>query len=367
MGGNTHAVREATILNPTRYPEALADGIEGLTRRHLMMRATCQMNRMNEATRLAGRFQVVSLLLLLIISAVSPAVGQTQVPDESFAVFVSQRNGSSQLYIMDLNTRQSSQLTDTGRGHYDPMAATGGSSLVFSSLQGAGFEIYRAELGTAWRSRRPGLVSLNRLTVNVVDEVSPSLTADGTTVVFTSGLGIEIMNAAGSARQIVLPKTERAVDVSPVVSPDGKMVAFVSNRGDAEGVRFDLWVLTRATSELRQVTRGAEVMGGLSWSGDSKRIAFTTTATSTKMMGIGLAEVEGSSFRLLTEQNDSNPSLSARGDRMLFVSSRDGDQEVYLLNLKGGQAERLTHSAGLDDSPIFMATPNVARPTRSTP
>ncbi|NBO65840.1 MAG: hypothetical protein EBU88_13530, partial [Acidobacteria bacterium] len=71
------------------------------------------MNRMNEATRLAGRFQVVSLLLLLIISAVSPAVGQTQVPDESFAVFVSQRNGSSQLYIMDLNTRQSSQLTDT--------------------------------------------------------------------------------------------------------------------------------------------------------------------------------------------------------------------------------------------------------------
>ncbi|NBO66233.1 MAG: hypothetical protein EBU88_15560, partial [Acidobacteria bacterium] len=195
----------------------------------------------------------------------------------------------------------------------------------------------------------------------------PSLTADGTTVVFTSGLGIEIMNAAGSARQIVLPKTERAVDVSPVVSPDGKMVAFVSNRGDAEGVRFDLWVLTRATSELRQVTRGAEVMGGLSWSGDSKRIAFTTTATSTKMMGIGLAEVEGSSFRLLTEQNDSNPSLSARGDRMLFVSSRDGDQEVYLLNLKGGRAERLTHSAGLDDSPIFMATPNVARPTRSTP
>lgn len=335
-----------------------------------MMRATCQVNRMNEATRhLVGRFPAVSLLVLLVMILTSSQVSaQSRANDESYAVFVSQRNGASQLFILDLNSRQTSQLTDTGRGHYDPMAATGGNSLVFTSQQGAGYELYRADLGVAWRSRRPGLVSVNRLTVNVMDEVSPSLTADGNTIVFTSGLGIESMSSTGANRRIVLPRADRYTDISPIVSPDGKMVAFISNRGDVENGRFDVWLLTRATSELRQLTRGAEALGGLSWSGDSKRIAFTTTATSTRMLGIALAEVEGSSFRVITEQNDSNPSLSARGDRLLFVSSRDGDQEVYLLNLNGGRAERLTYSAGLDDSPIFMATPpNVARPSRSTP
>lgn len=330
------------------------------------MRATCQINRISDATYcLAGRLSAVSLLVLA--SLASLASGQSPRSEESYAVFVSQRNGSAQLFLLDLNSRQTSQLTDTGRGHYDPMPAPGGSSLVFTSRQGAGSELYRAELGTAWRSRRPELVGVSRLTTNVVDEVSPSLTADGATVVFTGSLGIESMSSKGVGRQVVLPRKEGFVDVSPTVSPDGKMVAFVSNRGDVDNGRYDVWLLSRATSELRQLTRGADVLGGLSWSGDSKRIAFTTTATSTRMTGIGLAEVEGSSFRILTEQNDSNPSLSARGDRMLFVSSRDGDQEVYLLNLDGGRVERLTYSAGLDDSPIFMATPNVARPTRSTP
>ena len=212
----------------------------------------------------------------------------------------------------------------------------------------------------------PVLVALNRLTMNVTDEVSPSLTADGGTIVFASGAGIETMTSTGSGRRVLLPRTEGVVDLSPAVAPDGQTVAFISNRGDVAGDRYDVWLFSRASGELRQLTRGSDALGGLSWSGDSKRVAFTTTATSTRTTGIGLADVESGSFRILTEQNDSNPSLSARGDRLLFVSSRDGDQELYMLTLNSGRVERLTFSAGLDDSPIFLATPNVGRPSRAT-
>lgn len=332
------------------------------------MRATCQMNRMNEATRrFADRVLTASLRILSLVVMVAPlALGQDKAGEEGHAAFVSQRNGASQLYLIDLNSRQISQLTDTGRGHFEPMAATGGNSLVFTSRQGAGFELYRGDLGAAWRSRRPVLVGLNRLTMNVTDEISPSLTADGGTIVFASGAGIETMNSSGGGRRVLLPRTGEVVDISPVISPDGQSVAFVSNRGDLAGDRYDIWLLSRASGELRQLTRGADTLGGLSWSGDSKRVAFTTTATSSRLSGIGLADVETGSFRILTEQNDSTPSLSARGDRLLFVSSRDGDQELYLLNLNSGLVERLTYSAGLDDSPIFLATPNVGRPSRAT-
>jgi TolB protein len=332
------------------------------------MRATCQMNRMNNATRrIAGRVLTASLRLMSLAVLVAPlAFGQNQVSEEGHAVFVSQRNGASQLYLLDLNTRQISQLTDTGRGHFEPMAATGGNSLVFTSRQGAGFEIYRGDLGSAWRSRRPLLVGLNRLTMNVTDEISPSLTADGETIVFASGAGIETMNSTGSGRRVILPRTAGMVDISPAVAPDGQTVAFISNRGDVAADRYDVWLFSRATGELRQLTRGSDALGGLSWSGDSKRLAFTTTATSSRKTGIGLTDVETGSFRILSEQSDSNPSLSARGDRLLFVSSRDGDQELYLLSINSGRVERLTYSAGLDDSPIFLATPNVGRPSRVT-
>lgn len=332
------------------------------------MRATCQMNRMNEASRrIAGCVLTVSLRLLLLAVLAAPlAYGQIQVSEEGHAVFVSQRNGASQLYLLDLNTRQISQLTDTGRGHFEPMASTGGNSLVFTSRQGAGFELYRADLGSAWRSRLPLLVGLSRLTMNVSDEISPSLTADGRTIVFASGDGIETMNSTGTGRRVILPRTAGVIDLSPVVSPDGQTIAFVSNRGDLNADRYDIWLFSRGSGVVRQLTRGSDALGGLSWSGDSRSLAFTTTATSTRKTGIGLAEVETGSFRILSEQNDSNPSLSARGDRLLFVSSRDGDQELYLLNLNSGRVERLTYSAGLDDSPIFLATPNVGRPSRAT-
>ena len=321
------------------------------------MRATCQMNRIIEATsRVTGRI-LAAMVLLLVVAPL--ALSQATAREEGYAVFVSQRNGASQLFLLDLNTRQVSQLTDDGRGHYEPMVASNSGTVVFTSQQGAGFELFRGEIGASWRTRRPTLVGVNRLTVNVTDEISPSLTADGGTIVFAGGSGIEMVNSIGNGRQVIIPKNPQFNDLSPVISPDGQSIAFISNRGGS----FDLWLYARGTSELRQVTRGAEALGGVSWSGDSKRIAFTTTATSSRTTGIALADVDAGTFRILSEQNDSNPSLSARGDRVLFVSSREGDQELYMLNLNSGRVERLTNSAGLDDSPIFLATP-VARPSR---
>jgi len=321
------------------------------------MRATCQMNRIIEATSRVTGSILAAMVLLLVVAPL--ALSQATAREEGYAVFVSQRNGASQLFLLDLNTRQVSQLTDDGRGHYEPMVAANSGTVVFTSQQGAGFELFRGEIGSSWRTRRPTLVGVNRLTVNVTDEISPSLTSDGGTIVFAGGSGIEMVNSIGNGRQVIIPKSPQFNDLSPVISPDGQSIAFISNRGGS----FDLWLYGRGTSELRQVTRGAEALGGVSWSGDSKRIAFTTTATSSRASGIALADVDAGTFRILSEQHDSNPSLSARGDRVLFVSSREGDQELYMLNLNSGRVERLTNSAGLDDSPIFLATP-VARPSR---
>jgi hypothetical protein len=51
------------------------------------------------------------------------------------------------------------------------------------------------------------------------------------------------------------------------------------------------------------------------------------------------------------------PAFSSRGDRIAFTSQRDGDYEIYILQLNAdgspGQLERVTNSPGRDMHPRF--------------
>ena len=53
-----------------------------------------------------------------------------------------------------------------------------------------------------------------------------------------------------------------------------------------------------------------------------------------------------------TFATESNPSLSSRG-RLIFMSNRDGDPEIYTAAADGGDVERLTRYPGVDDYPVW--------------
>ncbi|MFN0108814.1 MAG: TolB family protein [Blastocatellia bacterium] len=309
-------------------------------------------------TRIMARAASGIAVLLLALALSEVAMAQESRGDESYAVFVSQRNGAAELFLIEVNTRQVSQLTNTGRGHLTP-AVSSNRSIVFASREGSNYEIFSGTLSAALRSRRPTLVGINRLTVNTEDETAATTTRDGAWVSFLSGKGIEVMGAGGMDRKVIVPASELAVDFSPAISPDASRVAFVSNRGG----EYEIWLYSSVNAELRQLTRGAKAAGGLGWSADGKQIVFNTTATSGES-GIGMASVETGSFRVLTDKGDFNGSLSARGDRMLFTSTRDGDAELYLLNVGSGSVERLTFNAGMDDGAVFVT--EQVRPGRAT-
>ncbi|MBI1764410.1 MAG: PD40 domain-containing protein [Acidobacteria bacterium] len=291
---------------------------------------------------------------LIVLGAVSAARAQAEAVSESnYAVFVSQREGAAELFAINLQTHQVSQLTSTGRGHLIPSASSGSRELVFAAQEGSNFELFTAQVASAWRSRRPTLVGLQRLTMNGVDEVSPTISASGALVAFASGAGLELMTVNGGGRQTVLANDGTHRDYCPALSPDGTQVAFVSDRSGVE----EIWLINLATGALRQLTAAAQPVGGLNWSADGRQLVFTSANTKTTLTGIALADVRSGSFRLLTDGGDSSPALSPRGDRLLFTSQRDGDAELYLLSLNTGALERLTHSAGLDDGAIFLVEP----------
>jgi hypothetical protein len=308
------------------------------------------MNSNRMMLRATGGF-----LFLLVASVISfTAMAQERGSrDETYAVFVSQRNGAAELYLLDLSTRQVSQLTNTGRGHLPASISAQSRTIVFAAREGGGYELFSSTLGAALRNRRPTLVGMSRLTIDTMDDVSPTVSGDGSMMSFQSGYGIEMMSTVALDRRIVVPAAAEHQDFSPAISPDGSQVAFVSNRG---GV-YEIWIYSRATGTARRLTNGAAAVGGLSWSADGRSVAFTTTATNSKLTGIAIAEIETGAFRVLTDGNDFNASISSRGDRIIFTSMRDGNAELYLLNNVTGGIERLTNNMGLDDGAVFVSVP----------
>jgi TolB protein len=303
----------------------------------------------------------IAIVLVLVFLSASAARAQARgAQAENHAVFVSQRNGASELYLLDLNTRQVSQLTATGRAHLAAAIAPATRTIVYAAREGASYELFCGKVSTAWRTRRPQITALNRLTINTMEEYSPSVTSDGAVMAFSSGAGIETMNLGDRTRRVAIPSGESHNDFNPVIAPDGSRIAFVSNRSG----RLEIWLHETATGAVRKLTEGASVAGGLAWSADSRQLAFTTTATASKLSGIALASVESGAFRVLTDGNDFSASLSARGDRILFTSMRDGDADLYLLDVQSGGVTRLTHSAGADDGAVFLPEP--IRPSRQT-
>ena len=312
--------------------------------------------RFNFTVRAAQRIWLCALCLcaggLTTLAQVQDTRGESQ-----YAVFVSQRGGAAELYVLDLRSLQVSQLTNTGRGHLAPALALKAGAVVFAAREGSHYELFTALLSPAWRTRRPLLTATQRLTINAFDEISPSVSADGGFVAFASGDGIEFMTVGGGARQVLLPASDAARDYCPAISPDGQQVAFISNRASAD----EIWTLNRVSGELRQLTREAQPMGGLSWSHDGQRLAFTTGNTETKLTGVAIAELATGTHRVVSERGDSNPAFAPRGDRLLMTSLRDGDPELYLLELNSGQTTRLTFSAGLDDGAVFVPTTELPR------
>ena len=67
------------------------------------------------------------------------------------------------------------------------------------------------------------------------------------------------------------------------------------------------------------------------------------------------ANADGSNVKRLTSADgyDAEATVSPKGDKIIFTSTRDGDPELYLMDLDGSNQTRLTHEKGYDGGAFF--------------
>ena len=89
------------------------------------------------------------------------------------------------------------------------------------------------------------------------------------------------------------------------------------------------------------------------WSPDGRRIAFSTNRDGNDE--IYTMNGDGSNPTRLTNNaaTDRNPSYSPDGLTIVFVSNRDGNEEIYKMNNDGSNQIRLTNDAGRQAYPAF--------------
>jgi len=148
----------------------------------------------------------------------------------------------------------------------------------------------------------------------------------------------------------------RAEDVSPAWSPDGKLIAFASNReGD-----WDIYTIEGHGATLRRLTVTPGFDGSPSWSPDGTQIAFASARDGNSE--IYVMNADGSNQTRLTDDpaDDAVPAWApaseacgSRAAEISFESDRGGNYDIYAVHPDGTGLENLTDNPAPDFDPSW--------------
>jgi TolB protein len=206
-------------------------------------------------------------------------------PDGRWLVYASYANDVVELWALNLETKRTQQLTTGGAVNLEPRFSPDGKRIAFVSTSFNGrFHIFvgqfsDGELKDVQRVTGENRSTLPRYYYSQYDhEISPAWSPDGKEILFVSNRGhiygtggFWRMKAEAGAEAREIHYEETAWKARPDFSPDGNRIVYASYLGQQW---HQLWVLPSQGGDAFPLSYGDFDNVAPRWSPDGKRIAF---------------------------------------------------------------------------------------------
>lgn len=204
-----------------------------------------------------------------------------------------------------------------------------------------------------------------RLTNNGANEGSPTWSPDGKKIAFISdrdkksscdqNFEIYSINPDGSDEKRLTDHP--AIDMHPFWSPDGKKIGFTSQRDinleNPNILNPEVYVMDPDGRNEKRLTNHPAEDWGNSWSHDGKKILLTSDRSGN--WDVYSMNVDGTGLNNLTKHSawDMDPDWSPDSSKIVFASNRGGtyasDFRIYVMNADGSDVKKL-----MDDEHICI-------------
>jgi Tol biopolymer transport system component len=249
----------------------------------------------------------------------------------------------------------------SGRGEAEParrsgvprLALAAGAVLLVAALAAGAWIGHRAAISGTVGATGIGFHRFTRLTYASGLESSPTLSPDGEFVAYTAIDGGDqdvFLLRVGGQRSINLTEDSAADEDHPAFSPDGKQIAFRSERSGG-----GIFVMGATGESTRRLT---EFGDNPSWSPDGSEIVFATEGESDPharetVSELWVVKAAGGQPHRIFAGDAVMPSWAPGGHRIAYWAIAQGTRDVWTIAADGSDPQPVTAAPSNDWNPVW--------------
>lgn len=290
------------------------------------------------------------LLALLLFPA--PAAAQPDLVIADQILFVTDRDGNSEIYVMNPDGTGQTRLTNNAATDKHPAWGPTGKQILFSTDRDGNFEVYVGD--------RDGTNLIN-LTSNAAVDSAPAWAPNGSKILFQTDRdgNFEIYSMDPDGSNPTNLTSNAASDMNPTWSADGSKIYFQTMRDG----NWEIYSMDPDGSNPTNLSSNAAADERPNGSPDGTEIVFDTDRDGNVEIYRMNSDGTGQTNLTSNAANDIEASWSADGTHVAFRTNRDGNDEIYSMDRDGGDPLRLITDANVDEQAAWFELKAIGKTT----
>lgn len=284
-------------------------------------------------------------LIIVILTGFLLGCDSGNLKQSESLVYVSERNGNSDLYVIDVLGQWEKRLTTNTSRDWFPKWNSGMGKLIFHTMdENQHASALALSIGKTERDTLPNGHLPNFQLIPSGKRIVYTQSKDGFQNIWWCNLdGTDNVQLTDS----------HSFNGYFSISPNGDKLLFVSDRTEQN----ELYLLNLQTQELKRLTKNNMIEQYSTWSPDGNRIAYTMrTSQEGSKEDIYLLDLESNKITQLTNTPYAEKEIdwSLSGDKIAFRGSTSDGEHIYTIDIKDGKFIKITSGDAYHGEPTWV-------------